>query len=109
LTRFPLPPAPTAHIYSLSLHDALPIFPRLVTVLRGNRSGRPEQHQAKRRAQPSVPPRACRNLSWKEPLTRVVALNLITHGLKTPDRKSTRLNSSHVKISYAVFCLKKKK
>src|SRR5690606_39431496 len=29
--------------------------------------------------------------------------------LLTPDRKSTRLNSSHVKISYAVFCLKKKK
>src|SRR5690554_7044044 len=27
----------------------------------------------------------------------------------TPDRKSTRLNSSHVRISYAVFCLKKKK
>src|SRR5690606_39887653 len=30
-------------------------------------------------------------------------------GEKKPDRKSTRLNSSHVKISYAVFCLKKKK
>src|SRR5690606_41530829 len=31
------------------------------------------------------------------------------HGLNNPeDRKSTRLNSSHVKISYAVFCLKKK-
>src|SRR3989442_10610135 len=29
--------------------------------------------------------------------------------LHTPDRKSTRLNSSHVRISYAVFCLKKKK
>src|SRR5690625_6483407 len=29
--------------------------------------------------------------------------------LSTPDRKSTRLNSSHVAISYAVFCLKKKK
>src|SRR3989442_10035130 len=29
--------------------------------------------------------------------------------LGTPDRKSTRLNSSHVRISYAVFCLKKKK
>src|SRR5690606_40425461 len=28
---------------------------------------------------------------------------------RAPDRKSTRLNSSHVKISYAVFCLKKKK
>src|SRR5690606_41500161 len=31
------------------------------------------------------------------------------HVLKNKDRKSTRLNSSHVKISYAVFCLKKKK
>src|SRR5699024_12095706 len=30
-------------------------------------------------------------------------------GLREPDRKSTRLNSSHVSISYAVFCLKKKK
>src|SRR5207249_11446197 len=30
-------------------------------------------------------------------------------GRRTPDRKSTRLNSSHVSISYAVFCLKKKK
>src|SRR5690349_24227531 len=29
--------------------------------------------------------------------------------LRRPDRKSTRLNSSHVEISYAVFCLKKKK
>src|SRR5690606_40060913 len=35
----------------------------------------------------------------------------IAHGydvVELPDRKSTRLNSSHVKISYAVFCLKKK-
>src|SRR5436309_10156035 len=31
------------------------------------------------------------------------------HKTKPGDRKSTRLNSSHVKISYAVFCLKKKK
>src|SRR5438309_7106717 len=30
-------------------------------------------------------------------------------GLRRPDRKSTRLNSSHSSISYAVFCLKKKK
>src|SRR5690606_42012427 len=34
---------------------------------------------------------------------------VITGFARTPDRKSTRLNSSHVKISYAVFCLKKKK
>src|SRR3712207_9004844 len=33
----------------------------------------------------------------------------ITAGLARPDRKSTRLNSSHANISYAVFCLKKKK
>src|SRR5690606_41331756 len=32
-----------------------------------------------------------------------------SHRLAPGDRKSTRLNSSHVKISYAVFCLKKKK
>src|SRR5438874_8415428 len=31
------------------------------------------------------------------------------HSPHVPDRKSTRLNSSHVEISYAVFCLKKKK
>src|SRR5437660_2307796 len=31
------------------------------------------------------------------------------YGIATVDRKSTRLNSSHVAISYAVFCLKKKK
>src|SRR5690606_39319488 len=38
------------------------------------------------------------------------AIRDMTHGaLATEDRKSTRLNSSHVKISYAVFCLKKKK
>src|SRR3712207_7800011 len=30
-------------------------------------------------------------------------------GVRRPDRKSTRLNSSHANISYAVFCLKKKK
>src|SRR5438874_6481491 len=33
----------------------------------------------------------------------------IEEPLRTEDRKSTRLNSSHVEISYAVFCLKKKK
>src|SRR5690554_7396202 len=34
---------------------------------------------------------------------------LLIPGGWAPDRKSTRLNSSHVRISYAVFCLKKKK
>src|SRR3712207_7658020 len=33
----------------------------------------------------------------------------VLHAARVPDRKSTRLNSSHANISYAVFCLKKKK
>src|SRR5690625_5835666 len=44
--------------------------------------------------------------------TRQIAVIVSTHGEGDPpdtDRKSTRLNSSHVAISYAVFCLKKKK
>src|SRR5690606_40153378 len=48
---------------------------------------------------------------WRDmycPTTRVV-MTLIDHTSPYVDRKSTRLNSSHVKISYAVFCLKKKK
>src|SRR5690554_7031912 len=41
---------------------------------------------------------------------RTVANTRCTPGIcDGPDRKSTRLNSSHVRISYAVFCLKKKK
>src|SRR5690625_6540196 len=38
-----------------------------------------------------------------------LSVGIKTGNLKTVDRKSTRLNSSHVAISYAVFCLKKKK
>src|SRR5215467_15467591 len=39
----------------------------------------------------------------------VLTASWATGGRATPDRKSTRLNSSHIVISYAVFCLKKKK
>src|SRR5207249_5382426 len=38
-----------------------------------------------------------------------IARRLMYHAVTHKDRKSTRLNSSHVSISYAVFCLKKKK
>src|SRR3989442_8609364 len=51
------------------------------------------------------PPSACsivNNFRWK-------LLLLTKRKVMNPDRKSTRLNSSHVRISYAVFCLKKKK
>src|SRR5438477_3366442 len=73
-------PAP-AEIYTLSLHDALPIC-------RAGRDGR--ARSARRRAPPA-------------PAT-------VPRPRRAPrrDRKSTRLNSSHMSISYAVFCLKKK-
>src|SRR5207302_10296710 len=52
----------------------------------------------RRRASPSAPRRQ-----------RAPCRAALHAGLALVDRKSTRLNSSHVKISYAVFCLKKKK
>src|SRR5256886_9843114 len=55
-------------------------------------------------------------LEYQAPLLRGEALQLLPRGVAEPraragraDRKSTRLNSSHSQISYAVFCLKKKK
>src|SRR2546426_3803961 len=76
----------TTEIYTLSLHDALPIYRRR-RVARGPRVGRAlgRARHAARRGAPGAPHRA------------------------QLDRKSTRLNSSHLVISYAVFCLKKKK
>src|SRR3712207_8240379 len=41
--------------------------------------------------------------------TALKALGMLGIGRESVDRKSTRLNSSHANISYAVFCLKKKK
>src|SRR2546427_8692106 len=75
----------TTEIYTLSLHDALPISRRGVHDPVPN-AGRTEP-DCGRRARGPKPPRT------------------------TPaaDRKSTRLNSSHSQISYAVFCLKKKR
>src|SRR5690554_7224109 len=46
--------------------------------------------------------------SLKSRVLQLVVINNIST-IKAADRKSTRLNSSHVRISYAVFCLKKKK
>src|SRR5438874_5283316 len=84
----------TSEIYTLSLHDALPIS--VHHALRRRRGSHP-QALAASRARPRQPdPQAL------EPHHR---------GRRREgslDRKSTRLNSSHVEISYAVFCLKKK-
>src|SRR2546430_16617298 len=66
----------TTEIYTLSLHDALPI---------------------------------CFPASIYFPLAFRVAAGIPGQPARREDRKSTRLNSSHSQISYAVFCLKKKK
>src|SRR2546426_7147278 len=76
----------TTEIYTLSLHDALPISLRLEL---GKMLDRYDE--ARRLETQSL---------------RHGILNDQSRGLK--DRKSTRLNSSHLVISYAVFCLKKK-
>src|SRR5260221_2185545 len=77
----------TTEIYTLSLHDALPISRFSVRtslyVVLGSRT------------ESVVPPRGGLAIEIVPPTAQ--------------DRKSTRLNSSHTVISYAVFCLKKKK
>src|SRR5205085_8535783 len=66
----------TTEIYTLSLHDALPISEKVRRAPGARHSDRRRRHR---------------------------------RGGHRRDRKSTRLNSSHSQISYAVFCLKKKK
>ena len=72
---------PTTEIYTLSLHDALPIC-----ITRENF------------------PHVTQIVDWFHATEKVWHI-----GKQTIDRKSTRLNSSHTVISYAVFCLRKTK
>src|SRR2546430_9255867 len=90
----------TTEIYTLSLHDALPIYRR-----RASDSGTRPARRARTAASPRPPsrrPRAC-PAAGRSPRART---RDALRGRR--DRKSTRLNSSHSQISYAVFCLKKK-
>src|SRR2546430_13427666 len=75
----------TTEIYTLSLHDALPIWNSCFT--------------DSSRTEPAVLASSILVLRFARAPSRS----------DLPDRKSTRLNSSHSQISYAVFCLKKKK
>src|SRR5690606_41061145 len=98
--------APPTPLFPRSLHDALPICPSSARVMRCSlRSSAlsPALHWA-----PIWP---CRPPCWPSMLPSTAVLgNMLGQqgGRHGQDRKSTRLNSSHVKISYAVFCLKKK-
>src|SRR5438132_9066721 len=77
----------TTEIYTLSLHDALPIY----TVVASSSA------------------RAVCVMNRPMATANAPANRHIFMSLQRTDRKSTRLNSSHTVISYAVFCLKKKK
>src|SRR2546427_7020416 len=80
----------TTEIYTLSLHDALPIYllekPETLIQPVKDRPGHDRRY--------SLDSKKIHQLGWAP---------------RHRDRKSTRLNSSHSQISYAVFCLKKKK
>src|SRR5690606_41772727 len=89
---------PTAS-YTLSLHDALPICQIHRRQAVEADIARCEKAQGRADAQRVGP-----SPSERERDHRALALE----HQRRRDRKSTRLNSSHVKISYAVFCLKKK-
>src|SRR5690606_39560641 len=86
----------TSEIFTLSLHDALPIYAASLVL---NRSFKNWSYSL--------------NSRYFTEEYKYLSNDLYDSSIKTSsalkDRKSTRLNSSHVKISYAVFCLKKKK
>src|SRR3712207_8829353 len=91
----------TTEIYTLSLHDALPICGTPSRASAMNASTWLAHHPQQR--------------SSSSPRTAIDCSDAVMPALParrtsaSVDRKSTRLNSSHANISYAVFCLKKKK
>src|SRR5690606_41954220 len=94
---------PPPDIYPLSLHDALPIYWSVAASI-----ALALCHSAKDRAVDDAYVVAKNHgelADLRATLGKLTAPELV--GVLR-DRKSTRLNSSHVKISYAVFCLKKK-
>src|SRR3712207_7168972 len=84
----------TTEIYTLSLHDALPISERSIS------------------SADDSAPQATTTMSAEKLIgspRRRARTPVTVRPAGSVDRKSTRLNSSHANISYAVFCLKKKK
>src|SRR5204863_3180515 len=100
---------PTPALYTLSLHDALPISdPGPPVRLPVDAAARPPGVGGRRpAAEGGQSPHGGRDgLYLAEPRRRRPRGDLRRHAAEAePDRKSTRLNSSHVEISYAVFCL----
>src|SRR3712207_6026150 len=85
----------TTEIYTLSLHDALPIFAR-------------DRREQVRRRLHRFDDTHHATLVYRLAHLGQLDIHHVAKLLLREDRKSTRLNSSHANISYAVFCLKKK-
>src|SRR3712207_8985130 len=87
----------TTEIYTLSLHDALPIWKRPPASI----ASAPEL----------LMKRGVSTTTFRLKLSMLPEGEMVSAPVlaRRTDRKSTRLNSSHANISYAVFCLKKKK
>src|SRR5690606_40482647 len=100
---------PTPQVDSLSLHDALPISDRHADADAAYVEG--ARHLAAGENARFVEDRIVGQMDLEAvplDLTLVEMQDRIVELAAFEDRKSTRLNSSHVKTSYAVFCLKKK-
>src|SRR5258708_30932369 len=90
----------TTEIYTLSLHDALPISTASAMATHNNVRGSTGHREGSLGSRP-------RNWRWMFSCSAEKSMSFFF--FLAIDRKSTRLNSSHQIISYAVFCLKKKK
>src|SRR5207302_9522758 len=100
--------SPTA-ISTLSLHDALPIFWVIIPTFNSITVTRSCLADLSRQVYPNIAIVLSDSGSTDgtcEVIPKEFSQVVIVRG-NSKDRKSTRLNSSHVKISYAVFCLKK--
>src|SRR5690606_41305277 len=96
---FALHATTTSALYTLSLHDALPIS------IIGSQTLRPKHTHLTVETARSQRTHTSRSRHTSADDRQTCGFN---GQVSVLDRKSTRLNSSHVKISYAVFCLKKK-
>src|SRR5207249_11468061 len=99
----------TSEIYTLSLHDALPISIGLaVRVSQAKRVTDRMMVAAAEALGNFSPDNVNTETKLLPPIESMRDVTIQIGGNSFVDRKSTRLNSSHVSISYAVFCLKKK-
>src|SRR3712207_8823627 len=95
--------AATTEIYTLSLHDALPISANV------SPDGLVHLAASSRVTRSATSTVYSTNAPFADVAsTTIVSGTVSTGAVVSTDRKSTRLNSSHANISYAVFCLKKK-